>query len=880
MLLSTLLQYLDLDETVHSHQLSELCFVQLAELRHRGAFSTVAQTWIACCLASRDVPTADGQSILHQWYAKVVSILRNKTTINTRRSAGLPSLLCGILIAERDGQLLKQAFVDLEAIAREEVAPDTAQEGSLPQVHAMNCLKDVLKNSRLGEASEQYVPIALRLAADALQSDAWAVRNCGLMLFRAVIDRLLGTSDAHTESDVHPQRRLSADQHPQILEVVLGLLNTTLETTGLTSARSEGVFPALQLLQRLQVPGDRTVAVRRAVRALMGSPWWLVRDKAAYTYASLVEEGEAIEVLEGLLRTTIANQNALHGALLCARQINKRLAVGHGRSSQADRLHSPVPDEGQVRTVDEVGRADKMYTLNKCAVTQAAYIDLLRDSTKTSHRSSSGDVTQPIKPAVTDLHWTLMELPDYLGAAGSAAALRLALARLLACQLLLAVDLSSDLRQDVRALLEDLAKHDANACSAFFLEATTVLKYGSQVTQEGLRTVLESCSDIEQRPDASLHLKCQVVELLLHITDHMRAEIAVSPPIMTLNEAMSQGTSQRFMDLHLQWRATCLERVAGSEEITSVNFLGSVHDWADCCVTAVKHEAVHSRDAAALAMTRLSSLWTVLSSNDTMSRDMLNLCMSVYDLLNDDDEDIRILASTAASRILAVEKGRGYPSGVVPAVAGQRLMAFMVRRSPTDPGFIREAVHRAFGGDHHDQSGVASQLQKLAVENTALFVEEKQNLYVDEAREVKAWSQVMMSLPYQAVSKQTVRRLSRYISQGLDALTAHSSAEGIAVPDTPLITAAIALIRKYLSDMAYNHCMRSWLFGFAIADKLPHLQDRDRELHALAAILHDLGWDPTGTFVSPDKRFEVDGANAARTFIEQEVARHSSGGGG
>ncbi|KAK1050115.1 hypothetical protein LTR74_017132 [Friedmanniomyces endolithicus] len=103
---------------------------------------------------------------------------------------------------------------------------------------------------------------------------------------------------------------------------------------------------------------------------------------------------------------------------------------------------------------------------------------------------------------------------------------------------------------------------------------------------------------------------------------------------------------------------------------------------------------------------------------------------------------------------------------------------------------------------------------------------------------------------------------------------------GIAVPDTPLITAAIALIRQYLSDMAYNHSMRSWLFGFAIADKLPHLQDRDRELHALAAILHDLGWDPTGTFISPDKRFEIDGANAARTFIEQEVVRRSSGGGG
>ena len=96
---------------------------------------------------------------------------------------------------------------------------------------------------------------------------------------------------------------------------------------------------------------------------------------------------------------------------------------------------------------------------------------------------------------------------------------------------------------------------------------------------------------------------------------------------------------------------------------------------------------------------------------------------------------------------------------------------------------------------------------------------------------------------------------------------------GIAVPDTPLITAAIDLARKHLSDMAYNHVMRCWLLGFVIADKIPPLQSRDRELHALAAILHDLGWDTTNTFTSPDKRFEVDGANAARLFIKQEVER-------
>ena len=83
------------------------------------------------------------------------------------------------------------------------------------------------------------------------------------------------------------------------------------------------------------------------------------------------------------------------------------------------------------------------------------------------------------------------------------------------------------------------------------------------------------------------------------------------------------------------------------------------------------------------------------------------------------------------------------------------------------------------------------------------------------------------------------------------------SIAGVEVPDTPLISKALGLCRKHLDDWAYNHCMRAWLFGFIIADNTPQLQDRDREVHSIAAILHDLGWDETGDFISQDKRFEV-----------------------
>ena len=94
---------------------------------------------------------------------------------------------------------------------------------------------------------------------------------------------------------------------------------------------------------------------------------------------------------------------------------------------------------------------------------------------------------------------------------------------------------------------------------------------------------------------------------------------------------------------------------------------------------------------------------------------------------------------------------------------------------------------------------------------------------------------------------------------------------GVTVPATSIVSKALEYTRARLSDMAYNHVVRSWLFGFIIASKIPELKDRDLEVHSISAILHDLGWDTTGELVSKDKRFEVDGANAAREFLRHEA---------
>lgn len=113
---------------------------------------------------------------------------------------------------------------------------------------------------------------------------------------------------------------------------------------------------------------------------------------------------------------------------------------------------------------------------------------------------------------------------------------------------------------------------------------------------------------------------------------------------------------------------------------------------------------------------------------------------------------------------------------------------------------------------------------------------------------------------------------------------------GATIPDTAIITSAIQYARTHLSPLAFNHVMRSYLFGFIIASKNETFATRDQEVHAIDAILHDMGWDCTGELVSADKRFEDDGATAARNITDWDryrvqlvwdaIAMHSTPGTG
>jgi hypothetical protein len=86
---------------------------------------------------------------------------------------------------------------------------------------------------------------------------------------------------------------------------------------------------------------------------------------------------------------------------------------------------------------------------------------------------------------------------------------------------------------------------------------------------------------------------------------------------------------------------------------------------------------------------------------------------------------------------------------------------------------------------------------------------------------------------------------------------------GLAIPDSLLAKDATDILRKYSTDLLFNHSIRVYLFA-AEQGRQQKLRF-DPELLYVAAAFHDLGL--VEKFSSQNERFEVDGANAARQFL-------------
>ncbi|KAI5238409.1 hypothetical protein E4T43_07441 [Aureobasidium subglaciale] len=758
-------------------QLGDLTFTQLAELRHRGAFSTVAQTFVVCCVRSNS--GADGvNSTLEDWYKvnivlwRAILCIKNQTAINTRRSAGLPSLMIGIVVADSKGLLFGRAMSELTIEGTRPVDQAAESAGGLSQVHALNCIKDIFKNSKLGERSEAYVPQALGLAAKCLSSNTWAVRNSGLMLFRALMDRLVGTNEAYTDEDSHTQSRLSDEAITSLMKVVLQLLGPA--DIDVDQVKAEVVFPALQLLQRVQPPSDLAEEVQQSVLRLTSNRQWHVRDKAAKTYSVLVPVDNRASRIGELVRKEARNQNVAHGFLLTSKYLIER----HGKQFTTQDMDNLV----QILQ----SRIDDLLYDNSCPFTQAAFVDVQASffyAAIQKQRYLFGT-----RWASTEDMNILLDLPQDHFAACSFLRQSLALSLIHEHALFTGpskYNTSADLtaRIDTFALL---ATRDPDACTSALRETarlgSTNHFYAAQTTELLVAVAAKLLHD----DDVNIEVQDAAQEVLVSFFSQGAADDVKKAFLVNLKTSYlpSNAATPLFGDKRLILQGALLNLRAEDESLRNELLARDFGAWVVQVHDALRDiNPFDTRYAAVVATQQFSEQAMAYLSSTDLDDSFLAFCLAVYDLCNDDDVEIRTFSTPVATKILNARSAKKHLD-MVPLAANQGIAEFIAAAFGSSERAALSAVSRAtenaVNGSFPD-----SVKQSLAEKNgsgPSLFAQEKQNLFIDETREAKLWSSIAARLQPTAFSFRLLMNLCTWVIDGLDVLIAETEAK----PDQPL----------------------------------------------------------------------------------------------
>ncbi|NWX40607.1 THADA protein, partial [Steatornis caripensis] len=363
----------------------------LLQSRHRGAFELAYAGFVQLTETLSRCNSESLRKMPDQWLSCVLEEIKScdpsSTLCATRRSAGIPFYIQALLASEPKSKtdLLKMTMKELIALA----APLNESSSVIPQVHALNVLRALFRDTRLGENIMPYVADGIQAAILGFMSPVWAVRNSSTLLFSALITRIFGVKRGKDENS--KKNRMTGreffSRFPSLypfllkqLEVVTNSLNSEAEELKIHPS----LFLLLLILGRLYPsPMDGTYS------ALSMAPFvpFIIRCGHSPVYRSREMSGRALvpfvmvnevpravlSLVEGLPDSTslCIRQNNIHGTLL---------QVFHLLQSylESKQLTSSDFQQGLGDIITCIGT--KLWLAkrpNPCLVTRAAYLDVL-----------------------------------------------------------------------------------------------------------------------------------------------------------------------------------------------------------------------------------------------------------------------------------------------------------------------------------------------------------------------------------------------------------------------------------------------------------------------------------------------------------------------
>lgn len=196
-------------------------------------------------------------------------------------------------------------------------------------------------------------------------------------------------------------------------------------------------------------------------------------------------------------------------------------------------------------------------------------------------------------------------------------------------------------------------------------------------------------------------------------------------------------------------------------------------------MTIIDTNPFDTRFAAVQSLGAFRYIWTASSKSRITGPLLLALSFALYDMLNDDDDEIRDAAARTTGTLLCAQ-GQPDLADTVPILTSHRLATYLTTTFPTSPALIKEALRRVTNTPAPTplfSVPFTQAFHEARQEDNALFAREKQNLYLDTTLAAIYWSHILSSL---SVSRSVSAHLAGWVVSALHTLThtAHTERDG------------------------------------------------------------------------------------------------------
>jgi hypothetical protein len=197
-------------------------------------------------------------------------------------------------------------------------------------------------------------------------------------------------------------------------------------------------------------------------------------------------------------------------------------------------------------------------------------------------------------------------------------------------------------------------------------------------------------------------------------------------------------------------------------------------------MTIIDTNPFDTRFAAIQSLSALNFVFTLAPSEKATGPLILGLAVILYDLLNDDDDEIRDLAASTTGAFLRSQGNQTFKD-TVPISTTHRLAAYLVAAFSTSQYLASEAVRRLTNTPSPTpffSTPFTQTFAKEREEDASLFAQEKQNLYKDDTQDTILWSRILLSLPPSAIPRNLRTGLITWVLDGLTTVTQTAEKEG------------------------------------------------------------------------------------------------------